>query len=133
MPKGSRPTPRLCPPRPAPFPSLFVNETRLAAAARRSLQAGCPGPLCVELQEYGQARTHLRHYARGNVTVWLGTEYTTYGLYSVIPQVGHRCVPALAPVPLSSAVGDVGPAGLRDGPMPPCRRGTGCAAAVPEA
>ncbi|XP_062441047.1 xaa-Pro aminopeptidase 2 [Rhea pennata] len=65
---------------------LFVNETRLTAEARQSLQTGCPGPLCVELQEYGQVRAHIRDYAQGNVTIWLGTEYTTYGLYSVIPQ-----------------------------------------------
>ncbi|XP_013797686.1 xaa-Pro aminopeptidase 2 isoform X5 [Apteryx mantelli] len=65
---------------------LFVDETRLTAEARQSLQAGCPGPLCVELQEYGQVRAHVRDYAQGNVTIWLGTEYTTYGLYGIIPQ-----------------------------------------------
>lgn len=76
---------------PAPscsLPSLFVESSRLSAAARESLGSGCPGPLCVELQEYGQVSAHLRRYAQGNVTVWLGTEYTTYGLYSIIPQVG---------------------------------------------
>ncbi|NWX59774.1 XPP2 aminopeptidase, partial [Promerops cafer] len=66
--------------------SLFMEESRLSAAARESLRAGCPGPLCVELQEYGQVSAHLRSYAQGNVTVWLGTEYTTYGLYAIIPQ-----------------------------------------------
>ncbi|NXK24046.1 XPP2 aminopeptidase, partial [Arenaria interpres] len=66
--------------------SLFVDKGRLSEEALRSLQAGCPGPLCVELQEYGQARTHLRNYAQGNVTIWLGTEYTNYGLYGVIPE-----------------------------------------------
>ncbi|NXE84917.1 XPP2 aminopeptidase, partial [Cochlearius cochlearius] len=66
--------------------SLFVDEKRLSAEARRSLRAGCPGPLCVDLREYGQVRAHLRRYAQGNVTVWLGTEYTTYGLYGVVPQ-----------------------------------------------
>ncbi|XP_068812588.1 xaa-Pro aminopeptidase 2 isoform X3 [Struthio camelus] len=66
--------------------SLFVDETRLTAEAQQSLQAGCPGPLCVELQEYSQVRAHVHDYAQGNVTIWLGTEYTTYGLYGVIPQ-----------------------------------------------
>ncbi|XP_041340493.1 xaa-Pro aminopeptidase 2 [Pyrgilauda ruficollis] len=66
--------------------SLFVEESRLSVAARESLRSGCPGPLCVELQEYGQVSAHLLCYAQGNVTVWLGTEYTTYGLYSIIPQ-----------------------------------------------
>lgn len=70
------------------LPSLFVESSRLSAAARASLSSGCPGPLCVELQEYGQVSAHLRRYTQGNVTVWLGTEYTTYGLYSIIPQVG---------------------------------------------
>ncbi|NWX91035.1 XPP2 aminopeptidase, partial [Nothoprocta pentlandii] len=65
---------------------LFVDGTRLTAEARQSLQGGCPGPLCVELQEYGQVRDHVRHYAQGNVTIWLGTEYTTYGLYGLIPE-----------------------------------------------
>ncbi|XP_027753671.1 xaa-Pro aminopeptidase 2 [Empidonax traillii] len=66
--------------------SLFVEGSRLSAAARESLRSGCPGPLCVELREYGQVSAHLRNYTRGNVTVWLGTEYTTYGLYGIVPQ-----------------------------------------------
>nr|XP_025968699.1 xaa-Pro aminopeptidase 2 isoform X1 [Dromaius novaehollandiae] len=65
---------------------LFVDETRLTAEARQSLQADCPGSLCVELLEYDQVRAHVHDYAQGNVTIWIGTEYTTYGLYSVIPQ-----------------------------------------------
>lgn len=73
---------------PCSLPSLFLEGSRLSAAARESLLSGCPGPLCVELQEYGQVTAHLHRYAQGNVTVWLGTEYTTYGLYRIIPQVG---------------------------------------------
>ncbi|NWS44923.1 XPP2 aminopeptidase, partial [Probosciger aterrimus] len=83
--------------------SLFVGERRLAAAARSSLRAGCPGPLCVELQEYGQAPDHLRQYVQGNVTVWLGTEYTTYGLYSLIPQE-KLLEDSYSPVMLAKAV-----------------------------
>ncbi|NWU45306.1 XPP2 aminopeptidase, partial [Hylia prasina] len=66
--------------------SLFVEQSRLSVAAQESLRSGCPGPLCVELMEYGQVSAHLHDYTQGNVTVWLGTEYTTYGLYSIIPQ-----------------------------------------------
>ncbi|NWV75748.1 XPP2 aminopeptidase, partial [Dasyornis broadbenti] len=66
--------------------SLFVEGSRLSAEARESLSSGCPGPLCVELQEYEQVSAHLRRYTQDNVTVWLGTEYTTYGLYGIIPQ-----------------------------------------------
>ncbi|NXG59799.1 XPP2 aminopeptidase, partial [Hemiprocne comata] len=66
--------------------SLFVDDWRLSPEALQSLRAQCPGPLCVELLPYGQAQAHLSHYVQGNVTVWLGTEYTTYGLYGTIPQ-----------------------------------------------
>uniref|UniRef100_A0A663MAG1 Xaa-Pro aminopeptidase 2 n=1 Tax=Athene cunicularia TaxID=194338 RepID=A0A663MAG1_ATHCN len=83
--------------------SLFVDELRLSAAARQSLRAGCPGPLCVELQEYGQTRTYLHRYAQGNVTIWLGTKYTTYGLYGVIPQE-KRLEDSYSPVMLAKAV-----------------------------
>uniref|UniRef100_A0A8C8E9D9 Xaa-Pro aminopeptidase 2 n=1 Tax=Otus sunia TaxID=257818 RepID=A0A8C8E9D9_9STRI len=83
--------------------SLFVDEMRLSAAARQSLRADCPGPLCVELQEYGQTRAHLQHYAQGNVTIWLGTEYTTYGLYGVIPQE-KLLEDSYSPVMLAKAV-----------------------------
>ncbi|XP_054695237.1 xaa-Pro aminopeptidase 2 isoform X2 [Grus americana] len=86
--------------------SLFVDETRLAAAARQSLQAGCPGPLCVELQQYGQVGAHLRGYTQDNVTVWLGTEYTTYGLYSVIPQE-KLLEDSYSPVMLAKAVKNI--------------------------
>ncbi|NXO92078.1 XPP2 aminopeptidase, partial [Certhia brachydactyla] len=79
-------TPTSMPAAPRSLPSLFVEQSRLSAAARESLRSGCPGPLCVELQEYGQVSAHLRRYAQDNVTVWLGTEYTTYGLYGIIPQ-----------------------------------------------
>ncbi|NXG43372.1 XPP2 aminopeptidase, partial [Psilopogon haemacephalus] len=83
--------------------SLFVDEARLSASARESLQAACPGELCVELLGYGQARTHLRSYAQGNVTIWLGTEYTNYGLYGVIPQE-KLLEESYSPVMLAKAV-----------------------------
>ncbi|NWU71452.1 XPP2 aminopeptidase, partial [Pterocles burchelli] len=83
--------------------SLFVDVSRLSAAARGSLRGGCPGPLCVELQEYGQAHTHLRRYAQGNVTVWLGTAYTTYGLYGAVPQE-KLLEDSYSPVMLAKAV-----------------------------
>uniref|UniRef100_A0A8C3GD95 Xaa-Pro aminopeptidase 2 n=1 Tax=Cairina moschata TaxID=8855 RepID=A0A8C3GD95_CAIMO len=83
--------------------SLFVDEGRLTAEARQSLRAGCPGPLCVELHNYSQARAHLQRYAQGNVTVWLGTEYTTYGLYGVIPQE-KLLEDSYSPVMLAKAV-----------------------------
>ncbi|NXE30331.1 XPP2 aminopeptidase, partial [Ardeotis kori] len=83
--------------------TLFVDEARLAAAARQSLRAACPGPLCVELQGYEQAGAHLRRYTQGNVTVWLGSEYTTYGLYGAIPQE-KLLEDSYSPVMLAKAV-----------------------------
>ncbi|XP_068007976.1 xaa-Pro aminopeptidase 2 [Melanerpes formicivorus] len=83
--------------------SLFVDEARLSASARESLQAECPGSLCVELLGYGQARAHLHRYAQGTVTIWLGTEYTNYGLYGVIPEE-KLLEESYSPVMLAKAV-----------------------------
>uniref|UniRef100_A0A8C3XQB8 X-prolyl aminopeptidase 2 n=1 Tax=Chelydra serpentina TaxID=8475 RepID=A0A8C3XQB8_CHESE len=66
--------------------SLFVDRSRLSAEALQSLSAQCPGPLCVQVKEYDQVRARVQTYAQGDVRVWIGTEYTTYGLYRVIPQ-----------------------------------------------
>uniref|UniRef100_A0A8C0J3H2 Xaa-Pro aminopeptidase 2 n=1 Tax=Chelonoidis abingdonii TaxID=106734 RepID=A0A8C0J3H2_CHEAB len=66
--------------------SLFVDRNRLSAEALQSLSALCPGPLCVQVEEYNQVRASVQAYAQGDVRVWIGTEYTTYGLYGVIPQ-----------------------------------------------
>ncbi|XP_015715541.2 xaa-Pro aminopeptidase 2 [Coturnix japonica] len=82
--------------------SLFVDSARLTAEARQSLLSGCP-ERCVELLDYGQVSAHLRHYAQGNVTIWLGTEYTTYGLYSIIPQE-KLLEDSYSPVMLAKAV-----------------------------
>ncbi|XP_075752724.1 xaa-Pro aminopeptidase 2 [Pelodiscus sinensis] len=66
--------------------SLFVDGSRLTAEAQQALRAECPGPLCVQVEEYGQVRARVQAYAQGDVRVWIGTEYTTYGLYGVIPK-----------------------------------------------
>ncbi|XP_074863802.1 xaa-Pro aminopeptidase 2 [Carettochelys insculpta] len=66
--------------------SLFVDRTRLTEEALQALTAQCPGPLCVQVEEYGQVQAAVRAYAQGDVRVWIGAEYTTYGLYSVVPQ-----------------------------------------------
>uniref|UniRef100_A0A8C3MP98 Xaa-Pro aminopeptidase 2 n=1 Tax=Geospiza parvula TaxID=87175 RepID=A0A8C3MP98_GEOPR len=110
--------------------SLFVEQARLSEEARQSLRSGCPGPLCVELQEYGQVSAHLRRYAQGNVTVWLGTEYTTYGLYAIIPQE-KLLEESYSPVMMAKAVKNtheqemLRAAHVRADPIPtvPCRLG----------
>ncbi|XP_067404600.1 xaa-Pro aminopeptidase 2 [Emydura macquarii macquarii] len=66
--------------------SLFVDRSRLTAEALQSLRAVCPGPLCVQVEDYDQVRARLHAFAQGDVRVWIGTEYTTYGLYGAIPK-----------------------------------------------
>ncbi|XP_053129371.1 xaa-Pro aminopeptidase 2 isoform X2 [Hemicordylus capensis] len=66
--------------------SLFVHEGRLSPEASQSLTAQCPGPLCVQMPAYGQARAGLRGYAQqAGVRVWIGAEHTTQGFYGAIP------------------------------------------------
>ncbi|KAJ7310254.1 hypothetical protein JRQ81_007152 [Phrynocephalus forsythii] len=66
--------------------SLFVNHSRLTEEASLSLTGGCPGLLCVRMEEYEQVSASLRRYAQqDSVRIWIGTEYTTLGLYQDIP------------------------------------------------
>ncbi|XP_060126226.1 xaa-Pro aminopeptidase 2 isoform X2 [Zootoca vivipara] len=66
--------------------SLFVNQSRLSKEASQSLVSQCPGPLCVQVEDYDQASTSLRKYAQQDgVRIWIGTEYTNLGLYREIP------------------------------------------------
>lgn len=44
--------------------------------------------MCVQVEDYSQVRHNVQAYASGNVKIWIGTSYTTYGLYEVIPTVG---------------------------------------------
>ncbi|KAG8144505.1 putative Xaa-Pro aminopeptidase 2 protein [Naja naja] len=66
--------------------SLFVNRSRLSTEALQMLTAGCPGSLCVKVEDYNQIGDSLRKYAhQDGVMIWIGTEYTTLGLYKEIP------------------------------------------------
>ncbi|XP_019376701.1 PREDICTED: xaa-Pro aminopeptidase 2 [Gavialis gangeticus] len=83
--------------------SLFVNQSRLTQEALQSLTAGCPGPLCVHLEDYNKVKAHLENYVQGDIRVWIGTEYTTYGLFRVIPQ--EKCLQeSYSPVMTTKAV-----------------------------
>ncbi|XP_032284260.1 xaa-Pro aminopeptidase 2 [Phoca vitulina] len=64
---------------------LFVNKSCLDSETRKYLNSSCTGSLCVQLEDYSQARSSVRTYASGDVRIWIGTSYTTYGLYEVIP------------------------------------------------
>ncbi|XP_008053545.1 xaa-Pro aminopeptidase 2 [Carlito syrichta] len=65
---------------------LFTNKSRFSAETLRYLNSSCTGPMCVQLEDYGQVRDSIQAYAAGDVRIWIGTRYTTYGLYEVIPE-----------------------------------------------
>lgn len=44
--------------------------------------------MCVQLEDYSQVRDSIKAYASGDVRIWIGTSYTTYGIYELIPKVG---------------------------------------------
>ncbi|XP_029463280.1 xaa-Pro aminopeptidase 2 isoform X2 [Rhinatrema bivittatum] len=68
------------------FIRLFVNVSRMTPEVQKYLNTTCTGPLCVQLIDYNQVQENVRNYTEGNVKIWIGTEYTTYGLYEVIPK-----------------------------------------------
>lgn len=43
--------------------------------------------MCVQIEAYNQVRDSIQAYVSGDVLIWIGTSYTTYGLYEVIPKV----------------------------------------------
>ncbi|XP_063169576.1 xaa-Pro aminopeptidase 2 isoform X2 [Candoia aspera] len=84
--------------------SLFVNQSRLSNGVFQMLTAGCPGSLCVKVEDFGQIGASLRKYVQQDgVIVWIGTEYTTLGLYKEIPQE-KLLEDNFSPVMLSKAV-----------------------------
>ncbi|KAM5146856.1 xaa-Pro aminopeptidase 2-like [Mantella aurantiaca] len=66
--------------------SLFVNVSRISDAVRRQLTANCPGSACVQISEYDKVRETLIDYVKGDVKVWIGSLYTNYGVYEIIPE-----------------------------------------------
>uniref|UniRef100_A0A0B8RNS9 Xaa-Pro aminopeptidase 2 n=1 Tax=Philothamnus irregularis TaxID=1899461 RepID=A0A0B8RNS9_9SAUR len=84
--------------------SLFVNRSRLSTGALQMLTAGCVESLCVKVEDYDQIGPSLRKYAhQDGVIIWIGTEYTTLGLYKEIPQE-NLLEDDFSPVMLSKAV-----------------------------
>lgn len=65
-----------------------MNKSCLASETLKYLNSSCMGPMCVQLEDYSQVRDNVQTYASGDVKIWIGTSYTTYGLYEVIPMVG---------------------------------------------
>lgn len=75
--------------------------------------------MCVQLEDYSQIRDSIQAYTSGDVKIWIGTRYTSYGLYEVIPKVGllglGSC-PAPPPPPLPNSPDKSQPNGT--GPQP---------------
>ncbi|XP_010850453.1 PREDICTED: xaa-Pro aminopeptidase 2-like [Bison bison bison] len=65
---------------------LFANKSRFSSETLQYLNSSCTGPLCVQVEDYGQVRDSVQAYTSGDVKVWIGTSYTSYGLYEVIPK-----------------------------------------------
>lgn len=67
---------------------LFVHTERVTKDVEEYLTAHCSDPLCVQLKPYDSVLQDLRTYVgQPGVKVWIGTEYTNYALYEIIPQV----------------------------------------------
>ncbi|XP_038306760.1 xaa-Pro aminopeptidase 2 [Canis lupus baileyi] len=64
---------------------LFVNKSCLDSETLKYLNSSCSGSMCVQIENYSQVRGSVQTYASGDVKIWIGTSYTTYGLYEVIP------------------------------------------------
>ncbi|XP_061033703.1 xaa-Pro aminopeptidase 2 isoform X1 [Eubalaena glacialis] len=65
---------------------LFANKSRFSSETLQYLNSGCTGSMCVQLEDYGQVRDSVQAYTSGVVKIWIGTSYTSYGLYEVIPK-----------------------------------------------
>lgn len=65
---------------------LFVNKSRFTPETLQYLNTGCTDHMCVQLEDYSQVRDSVQAYASGDVKIWIGLSYTTYGLYEVIPK-----------------------------------------------
>ncbi|GCC38180.1 hypothetical protein chiPu_0016692 [Chiloscyllium punctatum] len=87
------------------FIRLFVNESRLPQHIKEYLNTTCTTDMCVQLKPYTDIRKDLQEYAKGNVKIWIGQEYTNYGVYEVIPE-SKLLVNKYSPVQLTKSVKD---------------------------
>ncbi|XP_067904067.1 xaa-Pro aminopeptidase 2 [Heterodontus francisci] len=84
---------------------LFVNESRLPPDIKDYLSTACTTAECVQLKAYQDIRTNLQEYAEGNVTIWIGREYTNYGVYEVIPK-SKLLIHRYSPVQITKSIKD---------------------------
>ncbi|XP_069841745.1 xaa-Pro aminopeptidase 2 [Dendropsophus ebraccatus] len=66
--------------------SLFVNISRISSSVHTELNTNCPGSTCVQILDYEKVRETVTEYVKGDVKVWIGSRYTNYGVYEVIPK-----------------------------------------------
>uniref|UniRef100_A0A8C7ZP19 X-prolyl aminopeptidase (aminopeptidase P) 2, membrane-bound n=1 Tax=Oryzias sinensis TaxID=183150 RepID=A0A8C7ZP19_9TELE len=85
---------------------LFVHTERVTKDVEEYLTAHCSDPLCVQLKPYDSVLRDLTTYiGQPGVKVWIGTEYTNYALYEIIPQE-KLITSTYSPVLTSKAVKD---------------------------
>ncbi|OCT65972.1 hypothetical protein XELAEV_18042226mg [Xenopus laevis] len=65
---------------------MFVNVSRITSEVQTYLNINCTPSSCVQLAEYDQLRDTLLEYVKGNVKIWIGQSYTSYGVYEIIPK-----------------------------------------------
>ncbi|XP_054978922.1 xaa-Pro aminopeptidase 2 [Sorex araneus] len=83
--------------------SLFADKNRFSLETLKYLNASCTGAMCVQIEAYSEVRDRVRSYASGNVKIWIGASYTTYGLYEVIPKE-KLVMDTYSPVMMTKAV-----------------------------
>ncbi|XP_024139805.1 xaa-Pro aminopeptidase 2 isoform X1 [Oryzias melastigma] len=85
---------------------LFVHTERVTKDLEEYLEAHCSDPLCVQLKPYDSVLQELSKYVlQPDIRVWIGTEYTNYALFQLIPQA-KLITSTYSPVLTSKAVKD---------------------------
>ncbi|XP_053548036.1 xaa-Pro aminopeptidase 2 [Bombina bombina] len=64
---------------------LFVNVSRISSELQTYLNTNCSDSTCVQILDYGDVRENVINYVKGDVKIWIGTQYTNYGMYEIIP------------------------------------------------
>ncbi|KAG8538447.1 hypothetical protein GDO81_022638, partial [Engystomops pustulosus] len=83
---------------------LFVNVSRITDGVRTYLNTNCSRSTSVQILDYEKVRETVTDYAQGeNTKIWIGSRYTNYGLYEVIPK-GKLVSETYSPVLMTKAV-----------------------------
>ncbi|KAG9478175.1 hypothetical protein GDO78_013271, partial [Eleutherodactylus coqui] len=82
---------------------FFVNVSRITDSVHTYLNTNCPASTCVQILDYEKVRETVTDYVKGEVKVWIGSKYTNYGLYEVIPK-GKLVSENYSPVMMTKSV-----------------------------